>query len=181
MELITVKDKTFRISIPEAEIQASIKALAAKINTDLEGEVPLFLCVLNGSFMFAGDLMKYVSIDCEISFVKLASYHGGMESSGAVKQLIGLNTDISNRTVVIVEDIVDTGNTIEALTQQLQALKPKQVRVATLLFKPEAYQKSIPIDYAALEVPNLFLVGYGLDYDELGRNLKDIYVLHQPE
>ncbi len=181
MEVITIKDKSFRISIPEADILAAIDGVANGINTDLANTKPLFLCVLNGSFMFAADLMKRVSIECEISFVKLASYHGGMESSGAVKQLIGLNTDLSGRTIVIVEDIVDTGNTIENLMDQIMALKPAKVLVSTLLYKPEAYTKSIPVDYVALEVPNLFLVGYGLDYDELGRNLKDIYVLHEAE
>lgn len=181
MQVITIKDKSFRISIPEAEIFTAIDGVAARINNDLADSKPLFLCVLNGSFMFASDLMKRVSIECEISFVKLASYHGGMESSGAVKQLIGLNSDLSGRTVVIVEDIVDTGNTIENLMDQILALKPARVLVSTLLFKPEAYKKDIPVDYVALEVPNLFLVGYGLDYDELGRNLKDIYVLHEAE
>ena len=181
MEVITIKDKSFRISIPEADILTAIDRVASRINTDLAGQIPLFLCVLNGSFMFAGDLMKRVSIECEISFVKLASYHGGMSSSGSVKQLIGLNTDLSGRAVVIVEDIVDTGNTIESLVSQINALNPSSVQVCTLLYKPEAYTKSIPVDYVALEVPNLFLVGYGLDYDELGRNLKDIYVLHEAD
>lgn len=154
----------------------AVDALAAKINEDLDGELPLFVGVLNGSFMFLGDLMKKVTIPAEISFVKLASYEG-TTSTGVVKQLVGLDENIIDRTVVIVEDIVDTGNTIEHLYQSLQTHRPKSIKVATLLFKPAAYTKNVHIDYPALEVPNDFLVGYGLDYDGLGRNLKHIYKL----
>ena len=124
--------------------------------------------------MFLSDLMKYVDIPCEVSFVKLASYDG-ISTTGQVKQILGLNEQISGRTVVIVEDIVDTGHTIQHLHDLLQTHQPKQIKIATLLFKPQAYTKSIPLDYVALEVPNDFLVGYGLDYDGLGRNLKHIY------
>ncbi len=162
------------MNIREEQIQQSVVELAKRLDADLEGQMPLFVGVLNGSFMFLGDLMKHVSIPCEISFVKLASYEG-TSSTGMIKQLVGLNENIKDRTVVIVEDIVDTGNTIEHLHLSLQTQLPKTIKVATLLFKPEAYTKDFPIDYAALRVPNDFLVGYGLDYDGLGRNLKHIY------
>lgn len=171
---IKLHDKTFAINIREERIQQSVVELAKRLDKDLEGETPLFVGVLNGSFMFLGDLMKHVSIPCEISFVKLASYEG-TSSTGLIKQLVGLNENIKDRTVVIVEDIVDTGNTIEHLHQSLRTQLPKSIKVATLLFKPEAYEKDFPIEYVALSVPNDFLVGYGLDYDGLGRNLKHIY------
>jgi hypoxanthine phosphoribosyltransferase len=132
--------------------------------------------VLNGSFIFAADLLKKVNIDCGISFIKLASYKG-TSSTGDVKTVLGLDGEIRDRTVVVVEDIVDTGNTIVALTEQLRLFNPKAIKIATLLFKPDAYDKNIDIDYVALEVPNDFLVGYGLDYDGLGRNLESIYTV----
>lgn len=162
------------MNIREEQIQQSVIELAKRLDVDLEGQTPLFVGVLNGSFMFLADLMKHVTIPCEISFVKLASYEG-TSSTGMIKQLVGLNENIKDRTVVIVEDIVDTGNTIEHLQQSLRTQLPKTIKVATLLFKPEAYTKDIPVDYVALSVPNDFLVGYGLDYDGLGRNLKHIY------
>ena len=144
------------------------------MNTDLDGKNPLFLCVLNGSFIFAADLLKMINIDCGISFIKMASYQG-TSSTGEVKTILGLDSEIKDRVIVIVEDIVDTGNTIVALVNQLQSYGPKDIKVSTLLFKPEAYQKDIKIDYRALEVSNEFLVGYGLDYDGFGRNLEHIY------
>lgn len=173
-ERVKLHDKQFAIDIQHDRIMDAVDALALRINEDLRDELPLFVGVLNGSFMFLGDLMKKVTIPAEISFVKLASYEG-TSSTGVVKQLVGLDENIKDRTVVIVEDIVDTGNTIEHLFQSLETHRPKSIKVATLLFKPEAYTKNFPIDYAALEVPNDFLVGYGLDYDGLGRNLKHIY------
>lgn len=176
MSKVTLKDKTFRVNIPASEINKAVGEIAHRINTELKDKKPLFLAVLNGSFMFASDLMKKLTIDCEISFVKVSSYHG-TSSSGAVKQLIGLNEDIKGRTVVIIEDIVDTGLTIEALVQQLEQLEPAEIKIATLLYKPEAYRKRIELSYVAIVVPNDFLVGYGLDYDGWGRNLPDIYVL----
>jgi len=176
MSKVTLKDKTFRVNIPASEINKAVDEVAHRINTELKDKKPLFLSVLNGSFMFASDLMKKLTIDCEISFVKVASYHG-TSSSGSVKQLIGLNEDIKGRTVVIIEDIVDTGLTIEALVQELEKMEPADIRIATLLYKPEAYRKRIELNYVAIVVPNDFLVGYGLDYDGLGRNLPDIYVL----
>lgn len=150
--------------------------MAQQINTDLKNEMPLFVAVLNGSFMFAADLMKQIEIPCEISFVKMASYHG-TESTGKVNELIGLNQNIEGRTVVVIEDIVDTGNTIEKLTSMLKDKKVKSFKIATALFKPSVYKKDIKIDYVGIEIPNDFVVGYGLDYDGLGRNLKDILVI----
>jgi len=176
MGKVTLKDKTFRVNIPAGDINKAVGEVAQKINTELKDKKPLFLAVLNGSFMFASDLMKKLTIDCEISFVKVSSYHG-TETSGSVKQLIGLNENIKGRTIVIIEDIVDTGLTIEAVVKQLEAMEPAEIKIATLLYKPEAYSKQIALDYVAIVVPNDFLVGYGLDYDGLGRNLPDIYVL----
>ncbi len=176
MELITVKDKQFKPYIGETKIQSAVKALATQINIDLRDEFPLFLIVLNGSFMFAADLLKEVHIPCEISFIKVASYHG-TSSTGTVTELVGLSEDVTNRTVVIVEDIVDTGATLEKLHATLTKRGVKATKVATMLLKPDAYKKPIPVDYAGIEIPNDFVVGYGLDYDGQGRNLKDIYVL----
>lgn len=171
---VQLHDKSFAIDIREEQILQAVTELATRINSDLQDDRPLFLGVLNGSFMFLSDLMKHVDIPCEVSFVKVASYDG-TSSTGQVKQIMGLSENVTGRTVVIVEDIVDTGHTIQHLHDLLQTHQPKQIRIATLLFKPQAYTKSIPLDYVALEVPNDFLVGYGLDYDGLGRNLKHIY------
>jgi hypoxanthine phosphoribosyltransferase len=176
MSKVLLKDKTFRVNIPASEINKAVGEVARRINTELKDKKPLFLSVLNGSFMFASDLMKKITIDCEISFVKVASYDG-TSTSGSVKQLIGLNESIKDRTVVIIEDIVDTGLTIESVVKQLEAMEPADIKIATLLYKPEAYRKKLQLDYVAIVVPNDFLVGYGLDYDGLGRNLPDIYVL----
>jgi hypoxanthine phosphoribosyltransferase len=176
MSTVIIKDKTFKINIPANEINKAVGEVAHRINIELKDKRPLFLAVLNGAFMFASDLMKKLTINCEISFVKVSSYQG-TSTSGSVKQLIGLNEDIKGRTVVIVEDIVDTGLTIESLVKQLETLEPAEIKVATLLYKPEAYRKRIELDYVAIVVPNDFLMGYGLDYDGLGRNLPDIYVL----
>jgi hypoxanthine phosphoribosyltransferase len=176
MSKVLLKDKRFRINIPATDINKAVGEVAHRINTELKDKKPLFLSVLNGSFMFASDLMKKITIDCEISFVKVASY-SGTSTSGSVKQLIGLNESIKGRTVVIIEDIVDTGLTIESVVKQLEAMEPADIKIATLLYKPEAYRKKLQLDYVAIVVPNDFLVGYGLDYDGLGRNLPDIYVL----
>lgn len=176
MSSVVIHGHTFKIKISSSEILNAVGELAEQINKDLDGKRPLFLSVLNGSFMFASDLMKKVNIECEISFVKVASYEG-TSSTGKVKQLIGLNEDIKGRTVVIIEDIVDTGNTIENVWEQLKALGVTEIKIATLLFKPDAYTKTVPIEYAAIVIPNDFIVGYGLDYKGLGRNLEDIYVL----
>ena len=176
MRLITIKDKQFKSYISSVKISEAVKKVAQKINTDLAGESPVFLAVLNGSFMFAADLMKEITLNCEISFVKLASYHG-TTSTGTVSELIGLNQDISGRTVIIVEDIVDTGNTLEKLAEILVTKKVKSFKVATAFFKPSAYTKKLHVDYVGIEIPNDFVVGYGLDYDGYGINLKDVFVL----
>lgn len=176
MSSVKLHDKTFKIKVTSSEISKAVKDVARQINKDLKGKKPLFLAVLNGSFMFAADLMRSIKIDCEISFVKVASYHG-TESSGKIKQLIGLNENIKGRTVVVIEDIVDTGNTIENVWKQLHDLGVAEVKIATFLFKPEAYTKNIPIAYIAMAMPTDFVVGYGLDYDGLGRNLNHIYTL----
>lgn len=174
--MVTLKDKQFKPYISSDKILEAVKQVAQKINSDLAGESPVFLAVLNGSFMFAADLMKEINLNCEISFVKLASYHG-TTSTGTVSELIGLNQDISGRTVIIVEDIVDTGNTLEKLAEILTNKKVKSFKIATAFFKPTAYTKKLKVDYVGMEIPNDFVVGYGLDYDGLGRNLKDVFVL----
>lgn len=176
MSNVVLHGHKFRIKISASEIQRAVGDVARQINTDLKDKKPLFLAVLNGSFMFTADLMKRVNIECEISFIKLASYNG-TASTGNVNELIGVTEDIKGRTVVVVEDIVDTGTTIEVITAKLKEMGAAEIKIATLLFKPEAYTKSLPIEYTAIVVPNDFLVGYGLDYNGLGRNLADIYVL----
>lgn len=174
MSTVKIKDKEFSIFIPETQILEAIQRLANKINEEMEGKNPLFVGILNGSFMFAGDLMKCIKTNCEISFIKVASY-SGTSSSGEVKQLIGFNDSIKGRNVVILEDIVDTGVTLENIINQLKEHEPADVRLATLLYKPAAFRKTFKIDYVAMEIPNDFIVGYGLDYDGYGRNLRDIY------
>lgn len=176
MSTIQIKDKSFTTFITEDEILKEVSRVADEINRDLEGAEPLFLSVLNGSFMFTADLMKRVNIPCEISFVKLASYQG-TSSTGKVKELVGLNEDIEGRTVVIVEDIIDTGFTMERLVETLRARNPKDIRIATLLVKPDKLQVKLDIDYVAMNIPNDFIVGYGLDYDGKGRNYRDIYTV----
>lgn len=176
MQRVTLKDKTFVPYITSDKILESVKLVAEKINSDLANENPLFLVVLNGSFMFAADLLKEVTIPCEISFIKLASYHG-TSSTGTVTEMIGLTEEVKGRTIVVIEDIVDTGVTIEKLVTLLTKKEVKQIKIASFLLKPEAYKKSTKIDYVGMEIPNDFVVGYGLDYDGLGRNMKNIYVL----
>lgn len=176
MSIVKIKDKTFKTSIPEAEILQHIKAVAARINKDMEGKNPLFLAVLNGSFMFAADLMKEITIPCEISFVKLASYQGVL-STGKVREVIGLNEDINGRTVVIVEDIIDTGRTMHQMLDSLQTRNPESIHLCTLFVKPDKIEEPLDIEYAAFTIPNDFIVGYGLDYDQQGRNLREIYTL----
>lgn len=175
-QLITIKDKQFKPYISQQSIAGAVKQVASSINAELKNEFPVFLAVLNGSFMFAADLLKEVVIPCEISFVKLASYYG-TSSSGNVTELIGLTENISGRTVVIIEDIVDSGITLDRLTQALKSRNVKQIKIATVLFKPGSYKKEHTVDYVGFNIPNDFVIGYGLDYDGLGRNLKDIHVL----
>lgn len=176
MKTIQVKDKTFTLSIPESEILRGVSQVAERINKDLADKDPLFIAVLNGAFIFAADLFKRITIPCEISFVKLASYQG-VTSTGKVKEVIGLNDDISGRTVVIVEDIVDTGLTMQRLLETLGTRSPKEIHIASLLVKEEKLQVDLNIEYKVLSIPNDFIVGYGLDYDGFGRNLPDIYTV----
>ena len=176
MDTIQIKDKRFRTFITENEILKQVARVADEINRDLADENPVFVSVLNGSFMFTSDLMKHLNMPCELSFVKLASYEG-TSSTGKVKELVGLNNDITGRTVVIVEDIVDTGFTMERLIETLRQRNPKDIRIATLLVKPDKLQVKLDIHYVAMNIPNDFIVGYGLDYDGLGRNYRDIYTV----
>lgn len=176
MDKITVRDRQFTVSIPEEKIKARVAEVAAQISHDLEGKKPLFLAVLNGSFVFAADLMRGINTPCEISFVRMASYEG-TSSTGAVKQLIGLKEDIKDRTVVIIEDIIDSGLTMEHLLHLLAEKQPREVRIAALLVKPGNLQVKLDIPYCCFEIPNDFIVGYGLDYDGEGRNLPCIYTV----
>lgn len=176
MGTIKIKDKNFAVSIPEAKILSEVERIAAQINKDLEGKNPIFLCVLNGSFIFAADLFRRITIPAEISFVKLASYEG-TASTGVIKEVIGLSESLAGRTVVVVEDIVDTGCTMQKLLENLGTRSPESIHVCTLLLKPEKLKVPLNVEYVALEIPNDFIVGYGLDYDGYGRNLKDIYTV----
>ena len=165
--------------LPEAEIQQRVKAVAEKINRDLDGKNPLLLAVLNGSFIFAADLIRHITIPCEISFVKLASYQG-TTSTGEIKEVIGLNEDLAGRTVVIVEDIIDTGLTMKRMIESLGTRNPASIHICSLLVKPDKLQVPLNIEYVAMEIPNDFIVGYGLDYDQQGRQLRDIYTVIDP-
>ena len=176
MNTIKVKDKEFAVSIPEEKILKEVDRIAAQINKDLEGKNPLFLAVLNGSFVFAADLFRRINIPSEISFVKLASYEG-TASTGVIKEVMGLSENIAGRTVVVVEDIIDTGCTMQKLLENLGTRSPESIHVCTLLLKPEKLKVDLDVKYVALEIPNDFIVGYGLDYDGYGRNLKDIYTV----
>ena len=176
MSIVKIKDLTFKTFIPESEIQQRVKAVAEKINKDLDGKNPLLLAVLNGSFVFAADLIRNLTIPCEISFVKLASYQG-TTSTGKIKEVIGLNEDLTGRTVVIVEDIVDTGFTMKRMIETLGTRHPESIHICSLLVKPDKLQVPLNIEYAAIEIPNDFIVGYGLDYDQQGRQLRDIYTI----
>ncbi|MGM0650442.1 MAG: hypoxanthine phosphoribosyltransferase [Bacteroidota bacterium] len=174
MESVRILDKTFSIYLTESKINERVSQLAAQINKEYKQQEIVFVGILNGCFMFASDLFKQLEIDCKVSFLKIASYQG-TQSTGKVQQLIGLNEDISNKTVIIIEDIIDTGITIDHIINQLNAYQPSEIKVASLLFKPEAYQKTMQPDYIGFEIPNKFIVGYGLDYNGYGRNLKHIY------
>ncbi len=176
MENIKVRDREFTVSIPEEKIKARVAEVAAQISHDLEGKRPLFLAVLNGSFVFAADLLRGIETPCEISFVRMASYEG-TSSTGAVKQLIGLKEDIKDRTVVIVEDIIDSGLTMVHLLELLKEKQPADIKIAALLVKPGNLKVELDIPYCCFEIPNDFIVGYGLDYDGEGRNLPSIYTV----
>jgi len=174
MEKVKVRDKEFSLFLTAEDIDKAVEQVAEMINIDMKGRDPLFLCVLNGAFIFASDLLKKVEVDCEISFVKLSSYVG-TKTTNSVRELIGLDQVLIDRTVVVIEDIIDTGITMEYTLDKLRSLGASDVRIASLLFKPEAFKKDYPIDYVGIVIPNEFIVGYGLDYDGHGRNLPDIY------
>jgi hypoxanthine phosphoribosyltransferase len=174
MDHIRIHDRKFHILLGSKEIQTRIKKISEQLNTDLCGKDVVFLVILNGSFLFASDLIRQIRFHCRISFVKLASYEG-TNSTGSVRQLIGLNEVLENKTVVIVEDIVDSGNTLSTVVDNLLGMHPADLKVVTLLLKPDAYEYNYRIDYVGFKIPNHFVVGYGLDYDGLGRNLNDIY------
>ena len=176
---IQVHDKRFKPYLSADEIDRAVKRVASEINRDYEGKHPLFIAILNGSFMFASDLFKELTIDAELCFIKLASYKG-MKSTGHIVTAIGLDTELFGREVIIIEDIVDTGKTLSEFLPQLHHQQPASLKIAALLHKPEATRYPITIDYLGFSVPDIFLLGYGLDYDGLGRNLKEIYQLAQP-
>ena len=171
-----IKDKTFKTSITEDVIKARVKEVAQQISKDMAGKTPLFLGVLNGSFIFAADLMREMTIPCEISFVKLASYQG-TTSTGKIKEVLGINEDLTGRTVIIVEDIVESGLTIKRMIESLGTRNPASVHICTLFFKPDKLKEELKLDYVAFPIPDDFIVGYGLDYDQQGRELRDIYTI----
>lgn len=176
MSTVKIKDKEFTVAVPADKIQSRVQAIAAEINHQYKGTQPLFLGVLNGAFLFMADLFKHIKLECEISFIRVTSYIGA-SSSGQVKNLIGLNENISGRHIIIVEDIVDTGDTMKYLFDELKKHNPASVKLATILFKPASLKQNIKPDYIGFEIPSAFVVGYGLDYDGFGRNLNDIYIL----
>jgi hypoxanthine phosphoribosyltransferase len=174
MNSVKINDRSFRVSITETEIKTRIKSLAAEISADMEGKNPIFLAVLNGAFIFAADLMREMTIPCEISFVKLASYQG-TTSTGKIKEVFGINEDLTGRTVIIVEDIVESGQTMKNMIESLGTRNPASVHICTLFFKPDKLKEDLSLDYVAFRIPDDFIVGYGLDYDQAGRGLKDVY------
>jgi len=176
MKEIHILDKKFREYLTEKVIKQRIEELAIQINNELSGKEVVFLGILNGAFLFAADLFRLIDFPARISFIKLASYQG-TSSQGLIKELIGWNEDIKGKTIVVVEDIVDTGNTLERIVDELAIRKAAEIKIAALLYKPEAYTKNIPLDYIGFEIPNDFVVGYGLDYDGFGRNHSSVYTL----
>ena len=176
MDTVKILDKEFELFISESKINEVISSLAEQITKDLADTDPVFLGILNGAFLFASDLLKQIKFPCIISFLKLATYQGTV-STGKVKRLIGINEDLKNKTVIILEDIIDTGFTLQQIKKQLVGYEPKEIKVATLFFKPNAYQTNDKIDYIGMEIPNNFIVGYGLDYNGYGRNLTSVYKL----
>ena len=174
--MIELHDKQFAPFISAEEIDFAIAKMASQVEADFGDDTPVFIGVLNGAFMVVSDFMKHYKKPCEVSFIKLSSYEG-TSSTSEIKELIGLNQDLSGRTVVIIEDIVDTGNTIEGLKAMFKKQNVKHFKIATLFFKPDAYKKDIKIDYVGIRIPDKFIVGFGLDYDGLGRNLPEVYQL----
>lgn len=180
MKSIKVHDKWFKPYLTAAQIEEKVRKVAERMNEELKDKNPLFLAVLNGAYIFAADLTRMLNFPMEISFVKLASYQGTM-STGKVKEIIGINENLAGRTVVVVEDIIDTGRSMKQMLESLGTRNPAEIKICTLLFKPGKLQEDIKIDYCAMEIPNDFILGYGLDYDQHGRNLRDIYVIDDPK
>lgn len=178
MVKLNILDKQFRLFIPAEKIQQQVQRIADQINTDLKNEDVVFIGVLNGAFMFASDLLRKINFNSQVSFVKLTSYHG-TSSTGNVKRLIGINEVLKDKTVVIIEDIIDTGTTIESIISQIKGLLPKQVFVATLLLKPDYFNNDVRVDYIGFRIPKDFVVGYGLDYKGYGRNLRGLYRIEE--
>jgi hypoxanthine phosphoribosyltransferase len=176
--MVQLKDKAFEIFIPQQELEVRIESLAGQINQDYDNKCPLFVVVLNGAFMFAAELLKNITIDCEITFIKVSSYQA-LTSSEKITELIGLKERLNGRDIIILEDIVDSGLTIEGIQQNITLQHPLSLQIATLLFKPDALRKNIELKYVGFEIPNAFVVGFGLDYNGLGRNLKDLYILKE--
>lgn len=176
MSIVKIKDKSFKTSIPEAEILKKVQVVADRINQDYAGKKPVFLAVLNGAFIFAADLMRMITIPSEISFVKYASYKG-TSSTGSMKTLMGINQDLEGRDVIIIEDIVDSGFTMVHMIDELKNKNPASIEICSLLVKPGNLKVDLDINYTVMEIPNDFIVGYGLDYDQEGRNLRDIYTI----
>lgn len=174
--MIRIKDKSFEVSIPNEEIQQKVKALAEKMNEDYAGKNPVFVCILNGAFVFMADLVRYLDFQPDVVFAKYSSYEG-MNTTGKVKEVLGVSVDLEGKDVVLVEDIIDTGITMSHVLPIFQAKGVASVKIATMLMKPEKLKCNIKVDYCAMEIPNDFIVGYGLDYDGLGRNYKDIYTV----
>lgn len=176
MDKVKILDKEFGLYLSSEKIEHRIAQIAGQISIDYQDKKPLFIGVLNGAFLFTADLFKKTDIACELAFIRISSYEG-MKSTGQMKEVIGLNTNIEGRHIIIIEDIVDTGNTAAHLLQELKKQKPASIKLASLLLKPAALQHKITVDYCGFEIPNDFIVGYGLDYDGLGRNLNHIYKL----
>jgi hypoxanthine phosphoribosyltransferase len=174
MDIITILDKTFKPCISSAHIADRVNMLADELNHDLKNQPVIFVGILNGAFMFASDLLKKITLHCTVSFLKFSSYEGTI-STGTVNQLIGLNDEVHNKIIVIIEDIIESGNTLDTAMKHIKELNPKAIKVAGLLFKPDAYKYNYPIDYVGFTIPNDFVVGYGLDYKGYGRNLNEIY------
>jgi hypoxanthine phosphoribosyltransferase len=176
MSKINLCGKEFELFLTDDKIQAEVQNIADRINAELNSEDVVFLGILNGAFMFASDLVRKINFDVQVTFVKLASY-SGQASTGIVNRLIGVNEDLKDKTVVIVEDIIDTGTTIESIISQIKGFRPRQIFVATLLLKPDLYSKEINLDYIGFRIPKNFVVGYGLDYNGFGRNLRNLYAM----
>jgi hypoxanthine phosphoribosyltransferase len=173
---MVIKDKSFEIFIQQSTIEKRVKELAAQLSTEYAGKELLFIPILNGAFLFAADLIKEITIPCQVAFIKVSSYQG-IESTGSIKKMIGLDADIFGKNVVLIDDIVDTGLTMTAILEDIEKFSPASIKIATLLLKPEALQKQLELNYVGFTIPNNFVVGYGLDYEGYGRNLKDIYQL----